>query len=245
MSIENKISLLWNCALALKSDQQTHKILKSYYVNTCRSLSRNSLLLPKEKLATSQMCSHCGYFWYEGKFRTKSIPKRTFNNSAKRLIEKLEKNNSTENGTPLNKSQRKRAKWLKKCLSKRLEITCENCNRKSTIEMEIPKNKSVNNKQQFVKTDWKTSLNSNNKSDKKSQKNSIGQNLVSQKLKTDTSQQKTTSSKELKVQSEGKKNKKKNITATKVISKTQSQNNLLQLAALLKKNPQQVNSKAN
>ena len=32
MSIENKISLLWNCALALKSDQQTHKILKSYYM---------------------------------------------------------------------------------------------------------------------------------------------------------------------------------------------------------------------
>ena len=193
------------------------------------------------------MCSHCGYFWYEGKFKTKSIPKRKLNNvRAKKLVEKLEKGNSTDNGPPLNKTQRKRAKWLKKCLSNRLEVTCENCKRKSIIEMEIPKNKSVNKKQEIVKTDSKHILNSNVKNDKKSLKNTIEKNLVPQKPKIDTSQRKKISGKELKkVQPEGKKNKKKNTAATKVISKTQSQNSLLQLAALLKKNPQQVKSTTN
>ena len=164
---------------------------------------------------------------------------------AKKLVEKLEKGNGNDNGPPLNKSQRNRAKWLKKCLSNRLEVTCENCRRKSIIEMEIPKNKSVNNKQKIVKTDSQPSLNSNIKSDKKSLKNTVGQCLVPQKPKIDTPQQNTISNKAVKIQSEGKKNKKKNTATTKVISKTQSQNKLLQLAALLKKNPQQVNSKTN
>lgn len=165
---------------------------------------------------------------------------------AKKLIEKLEKcNTTTDNSSSLTRNQKKRAKWLKKYSSHHLEIKCDNCKRKSVIQMETPKKKNANNQplnneqQQNVEIDLKNNTNSRTKNYKKAMKSTTTQNLLSKKPKNETLQTKPTSSMETKSQSKAKKNKKKNVTPTKVISKTQSKNNLLKLAALLKNNPQQ------
>ncbi|XP_065369601.1 uncharacterized protein LOC135961890 [Calliphora vicina] len=232
MSIENKIELLWNSANTLQVDFQTHKMLKSYYINTCRKLARNNLQIPKEKFATSHMCPYCGCFWNDSTYGLKLISKQFNNNSkTKKLIEKLEQVKGST-GKVLNKKQKNRAKWLMKKNSHNLAISCYQCKRKSLLKLENPKLKT---RQQLVQEKSQTEKETPAfESGKKllshhQQKNKNGSNLENNISTPLPSKSKKEISKT--------KNKKvaNNNAPNKVVSKTQKQNSLLQLAALLQK----------
>ncbi|XP_073847592.1 uncharacterized protein [Musca autumnalis] len=139
---ENRASLLWNCSTALKPETHTHKLLKSYYMNMCRRYVKNTIQIPKEKFATTQMCSHCGLFWSESEFRMKLKSQHvTVKGKTKRLIEKLGKSKEPGQKALLTGKQRKRAKWLQKRATQHIEIKCDQCQHKSIVKLDKPKNK--------------------------------------------------------------------------------------------------------
>uniref|UniRef100_A0A1A9VL16 Uncharacterized protein n=1 Tax=Glossina austeni TaxID=7395 RepID=A0A1A9VL16_GLOAU len=147
MSVENTVKLLWNCAAALEPKTHAHKLLKSYYINNCRSIANTKLQMPKEKFGTSQMCSHCGCFWHESEFKLKpqsqQVPVRT---KALKLIAKLEETNQEHSQNVLRGKQRRRAKWLKKRITNYMKVKCELCHHTTLIKMEKPQTKKRLNK---------------------------------------------------------------------------------------------------
>ncbi|XP_037827766.1 uncharacterized protein LOC119615850 [Lucilia sericata] len=236
MSIENKLELLWNGANTLQNDLQIHKMLKSYYINTCRKIAKNHVQIPKEKFATSQMCPHCGCFWNDSEYSLKLIPKQLKNSTkAKKLIDKLEQVQGTT-GQVLKKKQKNRAKWLKKKITNHLAINCYQCKRKSLLKMEVPKYKTrkelVSEKVQIEKE--APVLNSGKKSEKQHQQiSNKGCNSPST-LQSKSKKEKIGNKSQNITKSKNKKQANSDTT-NKVISKTQKQNSLLQLAALLQK----------
>ncbi|XP_005179021.1 uncharacterized protein LOC101893795 [Musca domestica] len=140
---ESKASLFWNCSTALKPETHVHKLLKSYYMNMCRKLVRNTIQIPKEKFASTQMCSHCGLFWSESEFRMKLKSQHvTVKGKTKRLIEKLQKSKEPDQKDLLTGKQRKRAKWLQKRATQHIEIKCDQCQHKSIVKLDKPKKKA-------------------------------------------------------------------------------------------------------
>ncbi|KAM7342236.1 uncharacterized protein ACRADG_009712 [Cochliomyia hominivorax] len=217
MSIENKLKLLWNNANILNSNYQTQRLLKSYYINMCRRLTKD-IQIAKEKFVPSQMCPYCGCFWNDVQFGLKLVTKRLQNSSKnKKLIDGLKQNDyGTEKR--LTKRQKNRAKWLQKKVSNHLEIKCFQCKHKSLLKMENQKQQDFINEKTECKAETpKLSLKKAN-------------NLKN--LKKEGIDNKST------------KGSKKNIgLSSKKMSKTQKQNSLLQLASLLKK--QSNNSRLN
>ncbi|KAI9577608.1 uncharacterized protein LOC119641379 [Glossina fuscipes] len=147
MSVENTVKLLWDCAAALEPKTHAHKLLKSDYINNCRTIANTKLQMPKEKFGTSQMCSHCGCFWHESEFKLKphsqQVPVRA---KALKLIAKLEETNQEHYKNVLTGKQRRRAKWLKKRITNYMKVKCELCQHKTLIKMEKPQKKKRLNK---------------------------------------------------------------------------------------------------
>lgn len=108
--------------------------------NMCRTFVKNAVQIPKEKFATTQMCSGCGCFWSESEFKMKLKSQHVrMKGKTKRLIEKLNKSKEPGQKSLLSGKQRIRAKWLQKRVTQRLEIMCDQCHHKSIIKMEKPK----------------------------------------------------------------------------------------------------------
>lgn len=109
----------------------------------CRKLVRNTIQIPKEKFASTQMCSHCGLFWSESEFRMKLKSQHvTVKGKTKRLIEKLQKSKEPDQKDLLTGKQRKRAKWLQKRATQHIEIKCDQCQHKSIVKLDKPKKKA-------------------------------------------------------------------------------------------------------
>ncbi|XP_013098836.1 uncharacterized protein LOC106081444 isoform X2 [Stomoxys calcitrans] len=252
-----------------------------FHRNMCRKFARNSVQIPKEKFASSQMCSYCGCFWNESEFQMRLKSKHvTMKAKTKRLIEQLNRSNK-EDGQ-LSGKQRKRAKWLQKRATQYMEMKCEQCGHKSKIKMEKPKKKSkataaesnskANNSAAeqedviAIEEDIKTKTTKK----KKKNKNKLAGLKLPLEGKQDKQQThkpniiktppqnpmplpiaKTQAPKTItpNLQSQKSKKKKKtssNITPTisKTVSKTQQQNSLLQLAALLKQSSSSSDGKS-
>uniref|UniRef100_A0A1B0AXF9 Uncharacterized protein n=1 Tax=Glossina palpalis gambiensis TaxID=67801 RepID=A0A1B0AXF9_9MUSC len=147
MSVENTVKLLWDCAAALEPKTHAHKLLKSYYINNCRTIANTKLQMPKEKFGTSQMCSHCGCFWHESEFKLKPHSQQVpVTAKALKLIAKLEETNQEHYKNVLTGKQRRRAKWLKKRITNYMKVKCELCQHKTLIKMEKPQKKKRLNK---------------------------------------------------------------------------------------------------
>lgn len=196
------------------------------------------------------MCPHCGTFWNEGEFSLKLLPKQFKNSSkTKKLLERF-KNSNNATDKKLTKSQRNRAKWLKKKISNHMAIKCYQCKHKSLLNIEKPKVKAPKhltdeNKSTELEV---TKLNLENSTKKaKIRKNKSNSNQVQNNTKTITKPAKPEQVKTEEKSGKKSKNKKKINVATpnKVISKTQKQNSLLQLAALLQKQSKNESNNSN
>lgn len=178
------------------------------------------------------MCPYCGSFWNNSDYGLKLIPKQfKIRSKTKKLVENLEKSKGFSYKI-LNKKQRNRAKWLKKKVSNHLAINCFQCKHRSLLKIDNSKLKSprqltgVKETSDLRKASVKNSL-QKSKSGSNAKKNEKGEIItpVSSKLRNI---QERKSHKKPKTKNNG------NLS-NKVVSKTQKQNSLLHLAALLQK----------
>lgn len=188
------------------------------------------------------MCPNCGTFWNEGEFGLKLLPKQLKNNSkTTKLLEKLKESN-----TNLTKSQKNRAKWLKKKISNHMAIKCYLCKHRSLIDIEKPKHKSQKplpedaNKSIEVEV-TKLNLENSTKKSKKRKNKKNNNNQIPDNIKVVSEPAKPEHGKIVGKSAKKSKNKNTNVPVTnKIVSKTQKQNSLLQLAALLQKQSKNV-----
>lgn len=244
MTIENKIKFLWDCSRSLVADKQTHKLLKSNYMNNCRNISKTTLQIPREKFAVSQMCPFCSSFWSESEFSLKLNSQQVANNSkTRKLIDMLDKSKDVNFKGNLSRKQINRAKWLKKRLTNSIEINCYQCKRKSLVKMEKPENKIKETTEintQFQNTDnLKDQIKKPKKKKIKCERSGLkipheNKPIISTPLtKSETFQSKPLG-KIVNQKSPHGQQTSKVIKNNKVVSKTQKQNSVLQLATLLK-----------
>lgn len=84
------------------------------------------------------MCQMCGSLWHRSDFDMKLKPQRLRNRTKYlKLIEKFDAS-KPEISSGLSQKQRRRAKWLKKRLGSFVDITCKQCNHKSSIKLNKP-----------------------------------------------------------------------------------------------------------
>ncbi|XP_067630390.1 uncharacterized protein [Eurosta solidaginis] len=143
MDKENVIKHYWECASALEPATHTHKLLKSYYMTICRKLANSGIQMPQEKFSHSTMCARCCSKWNETDYRMRLKPQEIAKSTkAKKQIAKLnEPRSGIEQCRVLTRKQRKRAKWLQKRVGNSMEMQCEFCQHKTTIEMNKPSRK--------------------------------------------------------------------------------------------------------
>ncbi|XP_030387399.1 uncharacterized protein LOC115634014 isoform X2 [Scaptodrosophila lebanonensis] len=247
-----KVGLLWDCANALTTETHTERLLKSYYINTCRKLARHNTQLPADTFGPARMCARCGNQWSDGNNQLHLRPQRLTDRAKyRKLVAKLDATDKDKQlkGT-LSTKQRKRAKWIKKRLASNVEVNCF-CGHKTFLTLEKPKKpeKTTRSEKNAPKTKA-AELN------KKSKNTIINTKLKKPKSEKQKTPLKPTASalvshspknppkklkKEIPQKNGAKANKKKMVAprptakdASKTQSKTQKQNALLQLAAQLK-----------
>ncbi|EDW02217.1 uncharacterized protein LOC6560919 [Drosophila grimshawi] len=263
MSEEKTVNLLWNCAKELTTQTHAERLLKSYYINTCRKVARHNVQLPEEIVGPARMCARCGNQWCDGNYRLQLRPQRLANNAKRRRqIAQLDAANAKreERGT-LSRGARKRAKWLKKRMVSNMALNCEFCGHKTMLPLEKPKIRAKNDSTQKTMAAAHTTTitiakaaPATSKRKKKNKNKDINAGLKlqqqeqqSKKAPTAPTKNTATTTKTSQTQSnKQKKQKSKAATPTpaasskatasskKMQSKTQKQNALLQLAAQLK-----------
>ncbi|EDV59662.1 uncharacterized protein LOC6543499 [Drosophila erecta] len=260
MGDQKTVDLLWNCASKLTDQSHTERILKSYYITTCRKLARHNVQLPEDSFGSARMCSRCGNQWTDGRYQLHLQPQE-LKQSAKnrRLIARLEAVKSKLAKGDMTSGARKRAKWLRKRMASNMAVDCDVCHHKTMLPLEKGRKRAeVKATKETMAAAQPAPAGQNKKKAKK--KNSqapnkdinAGLKIPQQQKAPQQQQQPSKSSAPSKKAPQpvgivaqnpsqpSKKKKKKPAqpapAAPKTQSKTQKQNVLLQLAAQLKSN---------
>ncbi|XP_020818098.1 uncharacterized protein LOC110191562 [Drosophila serrata] len=251
------MDLLWNCAAQLTAQSHTERILKSYYITTCRKLARHNVQLPEDSFGSARMCSRCGNQWADGRYQLHLQPQR-LKQSAKnrRLVAQLERVQAKQIKGEMSSGARKRAKWLKKRMASQMAVACDVCQHKTMLPLEKGRKRAkLKAKEETIATIQPTTAaataTAHNKKKTKKMKKTLVQNTdINAGLKIPQQQQKTAQQPSKKPsqpaggasqntsQTPGKKKKKAAKPSAPPVqkpqSKTKKQNALLQLAAQLK-----------
>lgn len=258
MSDQKTVNLLWNCASKLTDQTHTERILKSYYITTCRKLARHNVQLPEESFGPARMCSRCGNQWTGGRYQLHLQPQELMQSAKnRRLITKLEAVKGKMAKGEMNSGARKRAKWLKKRMASNMAVDCDVCHHKTMLALEKSRKRAkvkATEETMVVTQPAPAGQNKKKVKTKKSQapNKDINAGLKMQQKAPQRQQQPSKSPAPSKNASQpvgiasqnpsqtSKKKKKKPAqpapTAPKTQSKTQKQNVLLQIAAQLKSN---------
>ncbi|XP_039479542.1 uncharacterized protein LOC120444085 [Drosophila santomea] len=258
MSDQKTVDLLWNCASKLTDQTHTERILKSYYITTCRKLARHNVQLPEDSFGSARMCSRCGNQWTNGSYQLQLQPQE-LKQSAKnrRLIARLEAVNSKLAKGEMTSGARKRGKWLKKRMASNMAVDCDVCHHKTMLALEKGRKRAkVKDTEGTVAATQLAPAVQNNKKAKKKKSQApnkdinaglkirMQQKAPQQELpKSSAPPKKASQPVGIVAQNPSQTSKKKKKkpaqpapAAPKTQSKTQKQNVLLQLAAQLKSN---------
>ncbi|KAH8237103.1 hypothetical protein KR038_004241, partial [Drosophila bunnanda] len=244
------MDLLWNCAAQLNVQSHTTRLLKSYYITTCRKLARHNVQLPEDSFGSARMCPRCGNQWADGRYQLHLQPQR-LKQSAKnrRLVAQLETVQAKQLKGEMSSGARKRAKWLKKRMASQMAVDCAVCQHKTMLPLEKGRKRAkLKAKEETMATTQPTATTTtkNKKNTKKAQNKDInaGLKIPHQQQKTPQKQpskkpsQPAGGASQNPSQTLGRKKKKaakpSAPTVQKTQSKTKKQNALLQLAAQLK-----------
>ncbi|ALC42032.1 CG1360 [Drosophila busckii] len=264
MAEEKKVNLLWSCAHALSTETHAERLLKSYYINTCRKLAKHNVVMPEDSVGPGRMCRRCGNEWSDGHYQLNIKPQRLAQNAKRRrLIAQLEaaKTNQQKGTGKLSTVARKRAKWLKKRMGSYMAVNCAICGHKTMLPLEKPK-KRKQQPSETIKTAT-VAAPAGPKKKKKHKNKDIKATAQTQQRAAPTSTTTTATMKKPPIAAAGQSNKQKKQKkkktaqsttptgssssrasgAPKVQSKTQKHNALLQLAAQLQKQVAQSASK--
>ncbi|KAH8291464.1 hypothetical protein KR054_011874, partial [Drosophila jambulina] len=253
--LKASMEFLWNCAASLSAQSHTERLLKSYYITTCRKLARHNVQLPEDSFGSARMCARCGNQWADGRYQLHLQPQR-LKQSAKnrRLVAQLEAAKAKQTKGDMSSGARKRAKWLKKRMASQMAVDCDVCHHQTTLPLEKGRKRAkLKAKEQTMAATQPTAAAAatpNKKKAKKTQNKDInaGLKIPQQQQQQKMPQQQQQPSKkpqpaggaaQTPSQTPSKKKKKKAAkslapTVQKAQSKTKKQNVLLQLAAQLK-----------
>ncbi|XP_043640753.1 uncharacterized protein LOC122611614 [Drosophila teissieri] len=253
MGDQKTVDLLWNCASKLTDQAHTVRILKSYYITTCKKLARHNVQLPDDSFGSARMCSRCGNQWTDGRYQLHLQPQE-LKQSAKnrRLIARLEAVNSKLAKGEMTSGARKRGKWLKKRMASKMAVDCDVCHHKTMLDLEKGRKRAKvkDTERTMAATQLAPAVQNDKKAKRK--KSQAPNKDINAGLKIRL-QQKAPQQQPPKSSAPSKKasqpvgivaqnpsqtsnKKKKKPAAPKTQSKTQKQNVLLQLAAQLKSN---------
>ncbi|EDV36901.1 uncharacterized protein Dana_GF11707 [Drosophila ananassae] len=249
MTDQRTVDLLWNCSKSLTSETHTERLLKSYYINTCRKLARHNVQLPEDSFGPARMCSRCGNQWSDGRYDL-HLESQKLRQTAKnrRLIARLDAVKAKLQRGELSIGARKRAKWLKKRMASHMAVDCDVCRHKTMLPLEKGRKRAKlqDKEESVVIVQPATAGPPKKKAKAKAQNKDINAGLKipqaqQQKKPQPTPAKKAPQTVQPPSQTPKKKNQKKNkptqpAPAPKTQSKTQKQNALLQLAAQLKSN---------
>ncbi|KAH8253899.1 hypothetical protein KR032_007523, partial [Drosophila birchii] len=248
------MDLLWNCAAKLTGQSHTERLLKSYYITTCRKLARHNVQLPEDSFGSARMCARCGNQWADGRYQLHLQPQR-LKESAKnrRLVAQLEAVKAKQIKGEMSSGARKRAKWLKKRMASQMAVDCDVCHHKTMLPLEKGRRRAkLKAKEETMATTQPTAAaaatSQNKKKTKKTKKTPAQNKDINAGLKIPQQQQKTPQQQPPKkpsqpaggaAQTPSKKKKKAAKPSAPTVqkaaqSKTKQQNALLQLAAQLK-----------
>ncbi|XP_016957896.1 uncharacterized protein LOC108029914 [Drosophila biarmipes] len=257
MTDQKTVDLLWNCASKLTDQTHTERLLKSYYITTCRKLARHNVQLPEDSFGPARMCSRCGNQWTDGRYQLHLEPQR-LRQSAKnrRLIAQLEAVKAKPTKGEMNSGSRKRAKWLKKRMASQMAVDCEVCRHKTMLPLEKSRKRAklIATAETMATTTQPAAVVQNKKKAKKKKSQAPNKDINAglkipkqqkpqQQLQQPAPSKKTSQPVGTAAQNPSQTSKKKKKkpaqpapAAAKTQSKTQKQNALLQLAAQLKSN---------
>nr|XP_017014766.2 translation initiation factor IF-2 [Drosophila takahashii] len=264
MGDQKTVDLLWNCASKLTDQTHTERLLKSYYITTCRKLARHNVQLPEDSFGSARMCSRCGNQWTDGRYQLHLQPQRLRQSAkSRRLIAQLETVRAKQTKGEMSSGARKRAKWLKKRMASQMAVDCEVCRHKTMLPLEKGKKRAkAKAAEETMAATQPAAAGPNKKKAKKKKSQAPNKDInaglkIPQQQKTPQQQQQQPAKSPAPASSKkacqpvgkasqnpsqtSKKKKKKPaqpapVVAAKTQSKTQKQNALLQLAAQLKSN---------
>nr|XP_016940476.1 histone H1.0-A [Drosophila suzukii] len=258
MSDQKTVDLLWNCASKLSDQTHTERLLKSYYITTCRKLARHNVQLPEDSFGPARMCSRCGNQWTDGRYQLHLEPQRLRQSARnRRLIAQLEAVKAKPTKGEMSSGARKRAKWLKKRMASQMAVDCEVCRHKTMLPLEKTRKRAklIATEETMATTTQPAAEGKNKKKAKRKKSQAPNKDInaglkIPQPQKTLQQPPKQPAPSKKASQPVGmasqnpsqtaKKKKKKPAqpapAAAKTQSKTQKQNALLQLAAQLKSN---------
>ncbi|XP_016989747.1 uncharacterized protein LOC108051945 [Drosophila rhopaloa] len=260
MADQKTTDLLWKCASKLTDQSHTERILKSYYITTCRKLARNSVQLPEDSFGTARMCSRCGNQWADGRYQLQLQPQKLRQRANhRRLIAQLETVKAKQIKGEMSYGARKRATWLKKRMASQMAVDCDFCRHKTMLPLEKGRKRAkLKATEETMPAKEPAAASKSKKKTKKNKSQAPNKDInaglkIPQQQKTAQQQQHLAkspapskkhsqpvgiASQNPSQQSKNKKKKPAQPTpaAAKTQSKTQKQNALLQLAAQLKAN---------
>ncbi|XP_068146385.1 uncharacterized protein [Drosophila tropicalis] len=236
MAEKQTLDFLWKCSLSLSSETQTERMLKSYYITTCRKLAKRNVQLPTNTFGWGQMCARCGNQWNDGNYDLRLKPS-SISETPKRLrqVAKLDEvQQKGQDAQTLSRGAKKRAKWLKKRMPSNMIVDCSLCRHKTMLPLEKHKRKrqqtEVEVEQKIIESKDVPAVN-NSKKKKKGKKNSTIHPSPTVAAATTT---KTAITKATATTKKQKGKTKATLPPPPPPSKTQKKNALLQLAAQLK-----------
>ncbi|XP_017049524.1 uncharacterized protein LOC108093766 [Drosophila ficusphila] len=254
MSDQKTVDLLWNCASKLSDQSHTERVLKSYYITTCRKLARHNVQLPEDSFGYARMCSRCGNQWTDGRYQLQLKPQKLRQNAKnQRLVAQLETVKAKQSKGEMTSGARKRAKWIKKRMASQMAVDCDVCQHKTMLPLlKNQKRFKLKAKEETIATMQHAAPEQGKKKAKKKKSQAPNKDInaglkIPSKQKTIEQKQQPAKKASQPVgiasQSPSQTSKKKKKKPTqlapapaKTQSKTQKQNALLQLAAQLKSN---------